>query len=160
MDDHEEHYRALNRHLRLLQFSFDLVKTTEMEPVLAATQPCGPEIPGSCHPFYLPRREFIVNWLQWRPEIRTGTYYDLFLPVLRVPKFYSSPPADIPYDRPRYTRLTRLTPAYGRAPYVGEPYFYTWDVAEDALGRTVTSEARQEPGDVRPCLRARIPNPW
>jgi hypothetical protein len=43
--------------------------------------------------------------------------------------------------RLRTLRLTRQT-AWGRAPYVGNPFVYTWKCASDQYGRWVAGERK------------------
>jgi hypothetical protein len=94
--------------------------------------------PNTCHPAYNGNAT-VRDWVN-----RRGPYADLH--TLRLPVFhrlvYSLAAAPDPLDdAPAVNTLSRRR-AVGRAPYVGRPFVYVWDVATDELGRHVAGDTR------------------
>lgn len=90
--------------------------------------------------------------LQWHPAYRRYTAliewlndpagpHTMEIPVTPPIKVGEDPAELSPLlDTPRTIRLTKRT-AWGLAPYVGDPFIYTWHVATDHLGRSISGES-------------------
>lgn len=95
-------------------------------------------MPGTTHPAYAAHEVTIRRWLHG--EMEGAPRNDLRIPKFRRPKVerYTegasrSASSSLDFGTFDLARHTCVAPA----PYVGDPYMLTWDVAVDQYGRTV-----------------------
>lgn len=87
--------------------------------------------PLECHPAYLDRREWLVDWLD----------NPLSGDAVQIPSFDDFAAATDTYVSVKAITMTRKLAA-GPAPYVGPPFRYEWWVGVDELGRCVAGDSR------------------
>ncbi len=90
-----------------------------------------PPAPLEWHPWYRDRT-WLLDWLEH------GQQHNYLVPVPRRVRFGADGPGD--------TACAVLTKrrAFGLAPYVGDPFLYTWWAATDQHGRSIASDSRIE----------------
>lgn len=90
--------------------------------------------PNTCDPYYEPHRRLIQAWLNgqhpdWGHNMR----------IPRLPRWEYRRVESGVMDEMAVDLLTRWR-AVGRAPYVGDPFVYTWWVGVDSEGRCVAGD--------------------
>lgn len=102
-------------------------------------------MPGTTHPAFAAHEFTIRRWLHG--ELEYGSQYELRIlkpPRLELSRYMPGedcPATSVSMETFDLWRLRCVAPA----PYVGEPYMLTWDVAVDQLGRTVAGLTTYEP---------------
>lgn len=139
MSDEEARIARLREWLRRVELA-------EFERVTAGTQTaawdgpdplggCAP--PGQCHPAYA-GKAWIREWVNG-----SGPYADrndVLIPVFPTAVWESAQDVVEAIEVPLPLRMTRRR-ARGRAPYVGCPFVYMWQVGVDSLGRQVAGDS-------------------
>jgi hypothetical protein len=103
---------------------------TELEPACAS--------PLEWHPAYR-SQTWLLDWLEGRGPFSHLT--TIRLPLVQ-PLKYSM--AIEPTEDDVFLRVMIMTRrrAWGRAPYVGDPFVYEWSVGIDELGRQIAGDSR------------------
>lgn len=129
-----EVHRALER----IQRAYETAVLADAERSLAAISAQGsgkPPAPLEFHPFYR-AHTWLLDWLNGVTFVGQHVI-EVPRPARWTPFAETDPTAfELPPDNLRLTRQT----AWGRAPYVGNPFVYTWQVASDQYGRWVAGE--------------------
>lgn len=141
-DQDDERFEHARWRMRDLARRYEQQAIAEMEQTLAETpDPSiadGVPAPLECHPYYRDRHPLIKDWL----DGKNFGGYSLQLPVAPVVRSIidpGPPPWELSSSRDRVT--LRKQRAAGLAPYVGDPFVYTWNVAVDDYGRMACGES-------------------
>ncbi len=120
---------------RLLQAEFDRIAERYQQEGPADTFPW----PNTAHPAYAGPANSIRRFMA---EGRRS----LMLPVPLSGRIFSAADEPYPPALPSFeTRTLLVKRAWGKAPYVGDPFIYVWDVAADDMGRWVSGPTRIQP---------------
>lgn len=94
--------------------------------------------PLEWHPYYR-NRTYLLDWLDGGQP----PYDTIVVPIVQRIRFTQIAPTAMTTSEPDFHRLT-LTKyrAWGRAPFVGRPFAYVWNVGIDQYGRQIAGDAR------------------
>lgn len=107
----------------------------EAVPAAPSVEANRPPAPGEFHPYYEDHRQGLTNWLD-----DDVSRHSMLMPVAPVFRLIAEPIATPMVWEPKTTRLQRQR-AWGIAPYVGDPFVYTWWSASDEHGRWIAGSA-------------------
>jgi hypothetical protein len=94
-------------------------------------------LPSEVHSWYADK-PWVLNWVAGK--IPQFDKYMLRIPVIPSVRAYLVENIDTYPSMVREIQMTRQQ-AWGLAPYVGDPFIYTWWVGTDTYGRQVSSGA-------------------
>lgn len=141
---------------RLPGINVDLVITHETLRGVVSSQVFGEKIappPHYCHPYYMEYREIIWEWLDG--DLFGGSNSNR---ALRLPKKHSV--GLVGHMHNDVDLLSYLGKAWHLAPFVGDPFFYWWRIAEDKHGRRVAGRQQIRHIDQWEYERLRGREPW
>lgn len=138
-DDEADRFAELLRHLEAQADEHVRYMTDSMEPMLDRTADARyVPVPLDWHPAYAHRTD-LIDWLN---EIGPWAHlHDIRLPIAERVTWVKDDATYPPGPTMKVRVLTRQR-CVGRAPYVGDPFIYTWNVSIDDEGRAIAGESR------------------